>query len=152
MSNSVPNARKRLVRTILLDLLAVGICLNVFAYFHHVRKAEPTPKALTSPTPMVSTDSAVSASEPTAAPETSATEAPAAVDTGLLGGKFAERFTTGDVEQTENSYRSANVAIEISKVTAGATHSAINTATATTNMKNGTRSDFGPCPLPLKLL
>ncbi len=119
MSNSVPNARKRLVRTILLDLLAVGICLNVFAYFHHVRKAEPTPKALTSPTPIVSTDSAVSASEPTAAPETSATEAPAVADTGLLGGKFAEKFTTGAVEQTENSYRSANVAIEISKVSAG---------------------------------
>ena len=91
MSNSVPNERKRLIKTILLDLLAVGICLNVFAYFHHVRKAEPAPKALTSPTPVVSTSGVAPAAEPSAAPETSATEAPAAADTGLLGGKFAEK-------------------------------------------------------------
>ena len=119
MSNSVPNERKRLIKTILLDLLAVGICLNVFAYFHHVRKAEPAPKALTSPTPVVSTSGVAPSAEPSAALETSATEAPAAADTGLLGGKFAEKFTTGDVEQTDSSYRSANVAIEVSQVTAG---------------------------------
>jgi exopolysaccharide biosynthesis protein len=41
------------------------------------------------------------------------------VDTGLLGGKFAEKFTTGEVEQTENSYKSSNVSIEIQKLTAG---------------------------------
>ena len=119
MSNSVPTARKRLIKTILFDLLAVGICLNVFAYFHHVRKADPAPKALTSPTPVVSTSSSVPAPAATSAPASDATQAPAAADTGLLGGKYAEKFTAGKVEQTENSYRSANVSIEVDKVSAG---------------------------------
>ena len=119
MSHSVPSARKRLIKTILLDLLAVGICLNVFAYFHHVRKTDPTPKALTSPTPVVSTSSSVPVPAATNAPAANATQAPATTDTGLLGGKFADKFTTGKVEQTETSYRSANVAIEVSKVSAG---------------------------------
>ncbi|MEA4940894.1 MAG: phosphodiester glycosidase family protein [Christensenella sp.] len=119
MSNSVPTARKRLIKTILLDLLAVGICLNVFAYFHHVRKADPTPKALSSPTPVVSTSSSVPAPAASEAPAADATQAPATADSGLLGGKYADKFTAGEVEQTEDSYRSANVSIEMNKVTAG---------------------------------
>jgi exopolysaccharide biosynthesis protein len=119
MSNSVPNARKRLIKTILLDFLAVGICLNVFAYFHHVRKTPPTPHALTSPTPVVSTSSSVPVPAATNAPASDAAKAPATTDTGLLGGKFAEKFTTGKVEQTDTSYRSANVCIEVNKVSAG---------------------------------
>ena len=119
MSNSVPNARKRLIKTILFDLLAVGICLNVFAYFHHVRKTDPTPKALTSPTPVVSTSASVPVPAATEAPAADATQAPATADTGLLGGKYADKFTTGEVEHTEDSYRSANVSIDMSKVTAG---------------------------------
>jgi len=119
MNHSAVHARKRLIKTILLDVLAVGVCLNVFAYFHHVRKSEPDPKALTSPTPVVSTGSAVPVPATSAAPNAAATQDPAATDSGLLGGKYAEKFTTGKVEQTENSYRSANVAIEVSKVSAG---------------------------------
>lgn len=134
MNTQLPNPRKRLLKTILLDLLAVGICLNVFAYFHHVRKADPTPKALSSPTPAVSAEAAVpaaaeSSEEPVSAGSDSAsavgettpaaTEAPVSADTGLLGGKYAEKFTSGEIEQTDDGYRSANVCIEMTKVTAG---------------------------------
>ena len=125
MKRKLSRAQKRLLRTILLDLLAVGVCLNVFAYFHHVRKAEPAPKALTSPTPVLSTSASVpvetsSASSPSStSPASDPTEAPAAVDTGLLGGKYAEKFTSGKVEQTQDGYRSANVCIEMKTVTAG---------------------------------
>lgn len=122
MRNRLPNARRRLIRTVLLDVLALGICLNVFAYFHHVRKADPTPKALLSPTPVAAEPAAaaepLASADPTAS-DTAAAETPAAADTGLLGGAFAEKFTSGEVEQTENGYRSANVCIEMSKVSAG---------------------------------
>ncbi|MCE5188019.1 MAG: phosphodiester glycosidase family protein [Eubacteriales bacterium] len=125
MSIRTCNPRKRLVQAILLDLLAVGVCLNVFAYFHHVRKADPAPKALNSPTPAAAAQAEVgsetdvaSAAQPSAAVP-AATEAPEAADTGLLGGKFAEKFSTGDAEQTDDGYRSKNVCIELSKVSAG---------------------------------
>lgn len=122
MNSKLPNPRKRLLRTILLDLLAIGICLNVFAYFHHVRKPIPSPKALSSPTPAVSVEAAASSPAEPATVAPTATEAPAAPassNTGLLGGKFAEKFTSGEVEQTEDSYRSANVCIEMKTVAAG---------------------------------
>lgn len=123
MSNRLSNARRRLIQTILLDVLALGICLNVFAYFHHVRKADPTPKALASPTAVVA-EPAAEAAEPqtstnVATTEAAATESPAEADTGLLGGTYAEKFTSGEIEQTEDGYRSANVCIEMSKVAAG---------------------------------
>src|SRR5690606_22096786 len=40
----------------------------------------------------------------------------------------------------------------MSRVLGGSTHSAINTPTAISSATNGTRSAFGPLPLPLKLL
>ncbi len=115
MKQNVAHAHKRLIKTILLDLLAVGICLNVFAYFHHVRKSDPTPKALTSPTPVT----AAALTETTAVPtneSTASSETETTVNTGLLGGQFAEQFTSGEIEQTADSYRSENVSITVSKV------------------------------------
>src|SRR5690606_1847227 len=40
----------------------------------------------------------------------------------------------------------------MSRVLGGSTHSAISTPTAISRATNGTRSAFGPLPLPLKLL
>ena len=113
------NLQKRLWLAIGCDLLLLAAGLLVFAYFHHVRKADPTPKALSSPTPVVSTSSSVPAPAATEVPVSDSTQAPTAAETGLLGGKYADKFTTGEVEQTEDGYRSANVSIEMSKVTAG---------------------------------
>ncbi len=115
MKQNMSHAHKRLIKTVLLDLLAVGICLNVFAYFHHVRKSDPTPKALTSPTPVAAAALTEATAEPTSEGAAS-DDSETAVDTGLLGGKFAEKFTTGDIEQTADSYRSANVSITVNKV------------------------------------
>jgi len=110
---------KRLLKTILYDLIALAICLNVFAYFHHVRKSAPTPKTLSTPTPAAAaaTPEPAESAQPAAAEETP-TPAPTeqVVDTGLLGGNYAEVFTSGDVEQTENSYRSANVSVTVTTV------------------------------------
>lgn len=122
MKSRLTSSRRRLIRTVLLDVLALGICLNVFAYFHHVRKADPTPKALFSPTPAAAEPALAAepqANTDAATAETSATQAPAAAETGLLGGAFAEKFTSGEIEQTQDGYRSANVCIEMSKVETG---------------------------------
>lgn len=104
---------------ILLDLLCIGVGLNLFAYVHFVREYYSTPKpkpvllALATPAPTPA---------PTAAPgeETEAPEetesVPARVYTGPWGEKFAEQLTEGEVIETENSYRSANVSVTVTHV------------------------------------
>lgn len=111
-------------------LLAAG--LLTFAYFHHVRiepmpekrrvvvaptavPATPTPEPTPAPTqapaavaPLAAPADAEIAPTPTAEP------APTPADTGILNGKYAEKFTDGEVIQDENGYRSKNVCIELS--------------------------------------
>lgn len=117
-----PNPVKRLITAIVADLLVLGALLGAYSYVQFLRVIDYTPKALSSATPaMESTPS------PTAADAVSSvspdgdvlTPSPTPVDTGLLGGKYAEKFTSGEVEQTADSYRSANVCIEMSKKTVG---------------------------------
>ena len=67
--------------------------------------------------------------EPTAAPDPAASQAPDAVDAfasaaepaatdgvGQFRVKFADKFTSGDVEITEDTYRSANICVSFSTV------------------------------------
>lgn len=113
---------KRLVTAIVADLLVLGAFLGGFTYFYFLRERDYTPRTLTSPAPQAvqATPAPADAAEASAdAPAETATPTPAVVDTELLGGKYADKFTTGEVEQTENSYRSANVSIEMQKLTAG---------------------------------
>lgn len=113
---------KRLIKTILWDMLALGICINTFAYFHHVRKSDPTPTVLSTPTPVATATPDTSAAESSDQTDTDAddaveaTEEPTVVDTGLLGGNYAEMFTDGEIEQTDDYYRSANVSVTMTKV------------------------------------
>lgn len=119
--------RGRLLKTILIDFLALAVCLNGFSYFHHVRVRDVTPTAVGSlPT------AAAQAAQTTAAPDEpqmqDASEAPAAEETdaalasdvsaapvadGMFGAQFADRFAASGTEQTETSYRSANLSVEI---------------------------------------
>lgn len=122
MMNPRSKSIKRLVTAIVVDLLVLGALLGGFTYFYFLRERDYSPKALNSPTPVVEAATA----EPAADVQTSAaptqdatTPTPAVTNTGLLGGKFAEKFTTGEVEQTDTSYKSANVSIEVTKNTAG---------------------------------
>ena len=112
---------KRLMTAIVVDLLVLGAFLGAFTYFYFLRERSYTPTVLSSPTPAITaatTESGTDA-QATAAPAENAAVTPEVTDTGLLGGKFSDKFTTGDVEQTDTSYRSANVSIEITKKTAG---------------------------------
>lgn len=132
--SSVPNRtrpkRKRKKRMsvgamIVLDVLAIGIGLCVFALFHHVldwygirlgeKKIEPVVVATLPPEPVSSAAPAESAqqgedAEPTPEPT------PARVYSGVWGEKFADKFTEGEVIETENSYRSENVCVTVERV------------------------------------
>jgi exopolysaccharide biosynthesis protein len=117
------HSAKRLIKTILLDLLALAICINTFAYFHHVRKSAPTPTTLSTPTIAAKTPSPVpeavvsnDQADTDASDTAEATDTPAVVDTGLLGGQYADLFTDGEIIQTDDSYRSANVSVTMTKV------------------------------------
>lgn len=107
---------RRLIKAILIDLVVLGVFLGAYSYVTFLRVPDYTPKAIVES----STPTPDAASQTSAAPaEETATPTPEIVDTGLLGGKYAEKFTSGEVEQTEDSYRSANVSIEMSKHVVG---------------------------------
>lgn len=125
MSNKPFALKKRLFLWIVIDLLLLGVLLLTFAYFHHVRAETYAPAALaaftpTSPQPPATTPSPDPSDAPgdAAAPEDGPTAPlePTPNVTGLLGGKYAEKFTFGEVEHTDTSYRSENVCIEVTKI------------------------------------
>ena len=122
MMNPRSKSIKRLITAIVVDLLVLGALLGAFTYFYFLRERAYTPKALSTPTPVAQTatpEPTADAQASTAPAQDAATPTPAVVDTGLLAGQYADKFTTGEVEQTDSSYKSANVSIEITKNTVG---------------------------------
>lgn len=110
VSRSVSHAdRQRLMplwKMILLDVLAIGVGLNVFALFHHVLHFEKTaePVALPTAAPVYTPAPTPAQTEPEE-PE----ESPLPLRSGQFGEKFRDKFTDGEVITTENSYQSGNV-------------------------------------------
>lgn len=108
----------RLPVMILLDLLCIALGLNAFAWVHIVRpyysaaKTEPVALVLTTPAPTA----APSPEETDAALPEETEELPQRVYTGPWGEKFADQLTEGEVIQTENSYRSANISVTLTHV------------------------------------
>lgn len=118
-----PGTRRRVALMAAADLLAFGVALCVFAYFHHVRQpqVEPTtlptpPQAVSQQTPQPASGTEQPAAQATPAPgETPvSSEAPAVTPdpNDLLGGKYAEKFSTAGVVSDETCYRSDKVALE----------------------------------------
>ncbi|MBQ7474149.1 MAG: phosphodiester glycosidase family protein [Oscillospiraceae bacterium] len=110
-------------RMIFYDLLAIAVGLNVFALFHHVlphygllvEKSEPVALVTLAPQPTPAT--LLPEELP---PEEQQEEQPAVeeepVYTGMWGEKFADKFTDGEIIQTENTYQSANVNVTVTRV------------------------------------
>ena len=122
MTNPRSKAIKRLITAIIVDLLVLGALLGAFTYLYFLRERNYSPQSLSSPTPVVEATTQEPAADAQASvtpTQDAATPTPEVIDTGLLGGKFADKFTTGEVEQTDSSYKSANVSIEITKNTVG---------------------------------
>lgn len=103
---------------IFIDVLAAALLLLVFyvTNYEMAREIEgdtlPTPSA----TEVVVAPSATNNPGPT---ETAVTEEPTptpSLDPNDWRAKFADKFTTGDVEKTKNTYKSANINVSIEKV------------------------------------
>lgn len=99
---------------VLIDVLCIGIGLNVFALFHHVlpfyvyrQDVSPTVLPTVSAAP-AQTPAPVSDPQVTLTPE----QEPEVPETWAQ--KFADHFTTGEVIRTETSYRSENISIQVS--------------------------------------
>lgn len=103
---------------LLVDCALIGVSLLVFALFDHVipekRAAVPVaqPHATVQAAATEAPAQLADADADDALPQ--ATEVPAPA-TGDFSQKFAGMFTDGEVIQTENSYRSANLNITLSK-------------------------------------
>ncbi len=139
MMKPAKSPAKRLITAIVIDLLVLGALLYAYSYVTFLRVLDYTPKALNSPTPAAAAtpspdENAALANSPSS--EEAVSPSPTPVDTGLLGGNYAEKFTSGEVEQTEDSYRSANVSIEMSQRTAGTTEKPIVYYVADIYIKN----------------
>ncbi len=133
---------------ILFDTILLGVGLVVFALFHHVlpRELDSTGQVLPGLTDTVSSSNsteqiatlpnsgASAATDATIPPgptsaETSATQAATqsgnqdpgdpAAQGGMWVAKFPGRFTSGAVEQTDTSYKSAHVNVSLKKVQGG---------------------------------
>lgn len=118
-------------KMVALDLMAIIFGLLVFALFHHVldfwgirlgeKTMEPIVVATLAPqpeesiTPTVSPQEIESTPEPDAEPTPEPT--PARIYSGMWGEKYADKFTEGEVIQTENSYKSENVSVTIEEYT-----------------------------------
>lgn len=109
----------RIARMVIIDLIALAIALCAFSYFHHVRQpmvtpmTMPTPVPTTAPTPDATPEPTSIDIAPTTEPEP--TVEPTPEPAGLLRGQYAEKFATDGVEQNETSYRSKNVAMELTE-------------------------------------
>ena len=108
----------------LIDILLIGVCLVVFALFDHVipqpdRKVTSNVRTSTqapaqsseTPAPLSGGTDAQASGEP-ASPTAEPPAAPAVV--GDFSAKFADKFTSGEILQTDTSYVSANVNITLS--------------------------------------
>ena len=119
---------KRVLLTVLCDIAITGALLLAFAYFHHVKIDVVEPKAVSvSVQPENAVPSPAATAEPAATPvpeegepaqteegtsETAEEPEPSAVPSGLLQGKYSEKFTD-DVRMEEGSYSSKDISIEI---------------------------------------
>ncbi len=120
----LPHIRQvvRISLTVLLDLALIACGLLVFAWFHHAKPVDVSPTVLATPTavPTYTPSPTPTVNPYTPEPGATATPTPSPTPTpeptGLLGAKFADKFTDGDIIQTDECYRSENVAIEISIV------------------------------------
>ena len=104
---------KRIFTMVILDLLSFGAALLVFAYFHHVRQRPLAPVAAVTGTPVPTVTPAPTPVQTKTDGTAAETPAPTEVPTGLLGGKYAEKFSQGGVIFTDTEYRSKNAALEL---------------------------------------
>jgi exopolysaccharide biosynthesis protein len=137
---------------VVVDLLFLGVALNVYGIIQHMPRpldtggfpsstkspgvtasANPTP----SPSLIASASESASATQSelaTATPDATATDQPE--NLGMFGAKFADKFTGGEVEQTENSYKSHDINVTIEKKQQGSGSSLVTYFVADIYVRN----------------
>lgn len=110
----------KIIATVAADILLFAILALAF-FGYNMKPIDVDPNAsvsLSTPPPAPSYTEAPSPAPtetdyPSAAPTPQAEPTPEPVPLGLLGDKFAEKFTDGEIIIDENSYRSDDICIEI---------------------------------------
>ncbi len=101
------------------DVIAAALLLLIFYVTNYEIQTETGPiESLPLPSWMTSATPASTPSESVAAPTATAQQPTptATIDPNDWRAKFADKFTDGAVEQTDTSYRSANISVTIEKV------------------------------------
>jgi exopolysaccharide biosynthesis protein len=109
---------------IAIDVLIAALLLGLFYIFQYEVKSEVKGEPLPTPSAVAQVQTPVPAETASTGPETSESaavspETPAVADPNDWRAKFADKFTGGDVEKTDTSYRSANISIDIKTVMKG---------------------------------
>lgn len=116
----------KIILIVLIDMILTGAALVIFAWFHHGKPQRFEPVALATTPPVVTASPSPSPSPtpvptelpqgvtPGPTPEPTFTPEPTPEPTGLLGAKYWEKFTDGEIISDENCYRSRNVCVEVS--------------------------------------
>lgn len=135
LSRQLRRRPKPLWLVVALHVLALGAALLIYAVPHHVMPrqqeaigitssraamsvaTEPTstPKPTLQPTNAPLTEAIAPSIAPTAEPTPEVTAAPTD-GVGQFNIKFADKFTSGNVEYTDTTYRSANINVSFSTV------------------------------------
>jgi len=110
----------RIGRAVLLDILIAALIMLVFYVTNYVVQPEltgdmlPTPSGLASAKTPATTVNGATSSAPPASQESE--QPTVSADATTLRAKFADKFTSGAVEKTDTSYKSANINVSINKV------------------------------------
>ena len=116
-----------LAMVFVIDIAVAALALLIFSLYYFIIPRDLGQNAVVLPGAIPSETAAVSASAPVNDnPEQAAAQTPgepgtessavAAVDPNSWRAKFADKFTAGDVQKTDNSYKNANVSISVEKV------------------------------------
>ncbi len=116
-----PKKKLHIAFLIIIDVLLIGVGLCIFSLFHHVLPQYQTAEGVELYRPEETPD--IKTSEPS--PDKSPDISPKPADTGNKpaetaaaddwSAKFPDKFTSGDVEKTADSYKSANINIKLEK-------------------------------------
>ncbi len=104
---------------IIIDVLAAALILLIFYVTNYEAGGDVETEQLSPSQSIVSVPPSVSPTETEPSPSVSDTETVSptpTLDMTIWRNKFADKFTSGEVEQTETSYKSNNVSVSIEKV------------------------------------
>jgi len=109
-AKTMPKALK-IFWIVLLDAALLAACLLTFAYFHHVK-----PKTVTEEPIIIERPTETPAPVATPDPNSDITAEPTEAPPLTWAEKFADKFTDGEIIQTENSFISENTHVTITRV------------------------------------